>query len=315
VLLDARIQLPRTDDYGRTFQRLRYRFNRELSAKDTYLLKKHPTQFDRVVAWGNADGLIEEKRISGTIGKDDLLVPPTELTGPGPWWIAFPGRERTATSKSWGIGYISFVIRSYKASFGGKTVRTPTFRVRVAERKGTEAKLETWLVPPRGVETYKPGDWVILDTEWLHLHRNADDYCGPNAAYRRHLEENPQSWKTTWREARGNDLKVEVDGGTLLQRLPIVVRADKPEVRVTIRGGVGQVPIRFEGLASADGYGLYELLEYSIARLDQSVHGNDFWQTEYDAGSGSFSMSFNLPVDGKASSEWTLKQKPDTKHQ
>jgi len=307
VLLDARVQFPRTDDYGRTFQKLKYQFQREMDATNSYLLRRHARAFDRVVAYGNADGLIAEVRVTGNLQKGDLLVPPTELSGPAPWWVAFPGRTRRA-AKDWGFGYVSLVIRDYESSFDGKASRSPFLMVRVEQRVEEEAKLETWLVPPPDVKTYKPGDWVALDTEWLHLATNADDYGGPNEAYRKHLEENPRSWKTTYREVKGNSLQIEVDGGKLLQKLPIVIHAEQPEITVTIQGGVGFVPIRFEGLKTAGGYAVYELVNGEEKKLDQSAHGNDFWQTDHDAGSDSYKMTFNLPLDGKERSRWVLKR-------
>jgi hypothetical protein len=30
--------------------------------------------------------------------------------------------------------------------------------------------------------------------------------------------------------------------------------------------------------------------------LDQSVHGNDFWQTDYDAGTKTWSQTYNVPI-------------------
>ncbi len=302
VLVDARVQLPRTDDYGRTFQHLTYRFQRELDAANSYLLRRHARAFDSLVAYGNADGLIAEKRVTANLKKGDLLIPPTELTGPGPWWVAFPERDSKPT------GYVSLIIRDYAACFGGTLTRNPFLMARVEKREGDKASLETWFVPPPDVDTYKPGDWVTLDTEWVHLVTEADKYGGPNDAYRQHLAQTPRSWKTTHREVVGNTLDVEVKGGELLQRLPIVVRATEPKVTVTIQGGVGHVPIRFEGLRTADGYALYEQAGFRRNRLDQSVHGNDYWQTDYDARTNTYKMTFNLPLDGKATSTWVLKR-------
>jgi hypothetical protein len=307
VLLGATVQFPRSDDYGRTFQRLEYRFKRELDATGSYFLRRHARAFDNVVAYGNADGLIEERPVTGDLGKGDLLVPPTELAGPGPWWVSFPGRTRRGV-KEGGFGYVSLVVRGYEASLGGRTIRNPFLMVRVEERQEDEARLETWLVPPPEVKVYRPGDCVTLDTEWLHLHRNADDYGGPNEAYRKHLEANPHSWQTTYREVRGNNLRIETDGGRLLQELPIVIRARQPEVTVTVHGGVGHVPIRFEGLTAPSGYALYEALGDRLVPLDQSVHGNDFWQTDHDPETGTCRMSFNLPLDGRETSTWMLKR-------
>jgi hypothetical protein len=60
----------------------------------------------------------------------------------------------------------------------------------------------------------------------------------------RHLADNPNSWKTTYREAKGNDLKIDISGGKVLSAYPLVIQVEKPEVTVTIQGGIGAVPIR-----------------------------------------------------------------------
>jgi hypothetical protein len=203
-------------------------------------------------------------------------------------------------------GSRALVIRSFKASFGGRTFTEP----RISMPAMAARNLDLLIVPPKEVTDYKPGDTVEMDLEWITLPRTAEDYYGLNEAFRRHLADTPSSWKTVYREARGNDLKVTADGGAVLCHYPIVIRADKPEVKVEIRGGVGFVPVRFEGLPSAKGRALYRIDNGKEARLDQSVHGNDFWQTDYDAGTRSFKMSFNLPLDGLERSTWVLKPEP-----
>jgi hypothetical protein len=92
----------------------------------------------------------------------------------------------------------------------------------------------------------------------------------------------------------------------LLHRYPIIIAAAEPEVEVAIEGGVGAVPIRFEGLQSPTGHRLYRLQDGGRVPLDQSVHGNDFWQTDYDAESGTYKVSLNLPLDGVGKATWVL---------
>lgn len=305
VQIKATIQAPRSDDYGRTFQSLAYRFAKPVSADDAYLLRRHARAYDASIAYGNANGLLAEKLVTSDLSKGSLLVPPTELEGPGPWWIAFPGRG-PAESKTWAHGSVSLIIRSYEATFDGTKSPNPYLMARVEAVKGNTAKLETWVIPPPDVERFNTGDQIVLDTEWVHLHRTVKDYGGLNEAYRSHLADNPQSWKTTYREVTGNDLKVSVAGGALRQTYPIVIRAESPEVVVDLEGGLGFVPIRFEGLSTAQGYGMHEVQDGLRRRLDQSVHGNDFWQTDYDPTSKRYRMSFNLPVDGKPRSRWVF---------
>lgn len=304
--LKARIQLPRTDDYGRTYQTVAYEFLRTRSAANSFLMRRHADMFDGVVAYGNGDGLIAERRITDTLKAGDLLVPPTKLEGPAPWWIAFPERSRTGESKDWPIGYVSIVIRAYEESFGGQTSSQPHVQVRIAGRKGNEAKLDTWIVPPPTVKTFQPGDQVSMDTVWLHFVRNAGEFAGFNEAFRAHLEEHPQSWKTTYREVAGNAPAIEVQGGELIEQMPIVIRAGSSEVALTMQGGLAFAPVRFEGLDSTD-YAIYEIVDGQETKLDQSAMGNDFWQVEYDPSTGMYAMTFNLPVDGKATSHWVLK--------
>ena len=162
------------------------------------------------------------------------------------------------------------------------------------------------LTPPAGVVEFKPGDWVEMDLEWITLPRVADDFYGPNEAFRAHLAEFPASWRTVYREAAGNDLNITVEGGKVVRRYPVVIETTGDTVTVDIKGGVGFVPIRFDGLAHADGYALYEVVNGREVKLDQSVHGNDFWQTDYDAGNNTYRMSFNLPLDHKPASTWKL---------
>ena len=307
VALDAHVQVPRTDDYGRTFQKLKYVFTQNISAADSYFLRRHARAFDGSIAYGNADGLLAEVPVTAATKPGDLLVPPTKFTGPGPWWIAFPKRSRRG-KPDWGFGSVSLVIRDYQATFGGKDFPEPFVQARVTKVEDGEAMLETWLVPPPEVTAFQPGDRLTLDTEWVHLHRNADDYCGTNAAYRQHLEAHPQSWQTTWREVRENSPVIRVEGGSLKERLPAVIQVQQPTVTMHVTGGVGFLPVRFEGLKSSTSFTLTERINGADKPLDQAVHGQDFWQTDYDAKKGTYSISFNLPVDGKKTSTWVLNQ-------
>ena len=225
-----------------------------------------------------------------------------ELAGPGPFWLAFTGASETANRRAKPNGYRALIVRHYKAVIGGRTYTNPTFSAPV--HKTDPPNLDIELLPPAGIRQFSQGDRVELDLELITLPRFADDYYGPNETFRRHLAENPNSWKTTYREARGNDVELVVSGGRVSQSYPIVIRVDKPQVGVTIQGGIGAVPIRFEGLKNSKGYCLYQVIKGKRKPFDQSVHGNDFWQTDYDAATDSYAMTFNLPLDSLDKSQW-----------
>ena len=45
-------------------------------------------------------------------------------------------------------------------------------------------------------------------------------------------------------------------------------------------------------------------------KTDQAVHGNDFWETSFDPESKTYTLTYNLPLDGKTETTWFLKKIP-----
>ena len=307
VAVQAGVQTTRADDYVRTMQRLRYDFHRALPANEAYLFRMDG-QDQRIskIAYGHRAGLIEEHDLPSAAAPE--FINRVALSGDGPWWIAFPGSIPTTHERNWGTASRGLIIRSYRASFGGVQVDRPSITVPGDLKRHQRLTYDMMLTPPAGVVEFKPGDWVEMDLEWITVPRVADDYYGPNETFRAHLAENPKSWRTVHREAVGNDLDIAVVGGKVMRRYPIVIETSSDAVTVEIKGGVGFVPIRFDRLATADGYALYEVINGVETKLDQSVHGNDFWQTDYDTGSHTYRMSFNLPLDNKSESTWILRR-------
>jgi hypothetical protein len=301
----SQIQTLRTDDYARTFQKFTCKFESDVKPKDIWLFKLGRTHRYTTpeLVYGNGEGLVKQLDVEGSLNKDQVFLTPTEISGQGPWWVALPGAKHT-DGRDWGTGYRAVVIRDYKVIAGGKTYTNPTICAPVFNSNPNNIDIE--LLPPAEITDFKKGDSIQLDLELITLHRTADDYYGPNEVYRKHLKENPNSWKTTYREAKGNDLKVSASGGKVLNKYPVAIQADGDEVTVMIKGGVGAVPIRFEGLKSPGGYRLYQVVNGKRVNFDQSVHGNDFWQTDYDVLAGTYAVTYNVPLDGLAESKWTL---------
>jgi hypothetical protein len=312
VDLKAKIHTLRTDDYARTFSVLDYTFLKPITTKNSSFFRVggKPKIHTPVIAYGNKDGLIAEIQVPADAKKDSLLVDQLTLTGEGPWWVSFAGSKPTG-DRDWGTASRALIIRSYQVSLGGKIHSNPTISLPVVgEHPDGEKGVDLFLVPPKGVAEFKAQDHIRLDIEWITPPRIADDYYGPNETFRQHLTANPRSWKTVHREAKGNDLQVKVTGGTVLRNYPLMIQAAspaEPKVAFEITGGVGYVPVRFEGLSSPDGLALYQVIDGAEVMLDQSAYGNDFWQTDYDTESDSFKMSFNLPLDGLEKSKWVFR--------
>ena len=315
VALDARVHTLRTDDHARTFHHLKYTFQKELSAKDSYFFQMGPTGsfVTPKIAYGNRDGLISEREVPANLKPNDLFIETETLTGEGPWWITFPGASFT-NNRDWGTGSRALIIRSFHAIHGGRTYTNPTISMPVNQvQKDLGLDLNLHLVPPSEVITFQPGDSLEIDVEWITLPKVVDDYYGPNQSFRQHLAENPKSWKTTYREATANDLQVVANGGKVLNRYPIEIRAESSVVEVAIKGGAGYVPIRFHHLKSINGLALFEVTDGKEIQLNQAVRGNDFWQVDFDEADKTYQMTYNLPLDGKRESTWRLKTMSEAK--
>ncbi|MHC4370477.1 MAG: hypothetical protein ACYSW8_22935 [Planctomycetota bacterium] len=298
----ARVQTLRTDDYSRSFQRLSYTFTRDVSARKIWLFKLGRTYHYHTphIAYGNEAGLIAQKDAPNTLEANHLVLDHVTLAGSAPYWVAYPGATHIKGDKP--NGYRALIIRRYEVVVGDQIYTHPILSAPVYKANPTNLDIE--LLPP--VSRFGRGDRIELDLELITLPRNEEDYYGPNEAFRKHLTENPSSWKTTYREAKGNDLKLHVSGGKALSTYPVVIQVEKPEVAVKISGGVGAVPIRFTGLTSSTGVRLYRIVNGERVPFDQSVHGNDYWQTDYDPTTKTFSMTFNVPFDGLQESTWLL---------
>ena len=88
----------------------------------------------------------------------------------------------------------------------------------------------------------------------------------------------------------------------MLANQPLVITVDRSQrAEVAVAGGLGYVPITFTGLQRHRGYALERFSDGEWRRVDQSVHGHDFWQVGFDAERRTFRMTFNVPLDAHGS--------------
>ena len=60
---------------------------------------------------------------------------------------------------------------------------------------------------------------------------------------------------------------------------------------------MGYVLVTFAGLNDYRGWQLFKSNGGPLVAVDQSVHGNDYWQTDHDAPSGTWRITFNVSLD------------------
>ena len=102
-----------------------------------------------------------------------------------------------------------------------------------------------------------------------------------------------------WRAGLGGKdaRRVEVRKGRLIRLHPNVrVAAEDCRADFTISGGLGYVPITVTGLPTHRGGGF----TIDGTPCDQAVHGNDFWQTDFDPVSGTWSQTVTVSLPESA---------------
>jgi hypothetical protein len=110
--------------------------------------------------------------------------------------------------------------------------------------------------------------------------------------FREALTTSADTWQLVQREAAGNALQVDTRRGNVTRTFPLFLAVDADGcVQADVQGGVGWLPVTFTGLGSHRGYEL----RVGGRPFSQSVHGNDFWQTDYDPSTRRWSQTFNLP--------------------
>ena len=242
---------------------------------------------DRKIAVGNAGGLLREWNAQW--GGDTYRTEPIALEGKQPWVSLHETEFFSPADESGALANRGFVIRAWQARLGGQPAAP-----HVAERGIGKAPRDSSLidlVPPPGIDRLLPGDFVEATLEHLVLPRFAEDYYGPDAALRAALAEAGNTWRMVHREASGNARELKLQRGSLQHRHPdIRIATEAGNAGFTLTGGLGHVPVTFTGLPSHDGFRL--LIDGQP--LDQGVHGNDFWQTDYDASTGTWSRTYNL---------------------
>jgi len=287
------VSLARTDDIVRAVYRIRLdaqqiidfsRFVLFQIGADTYT-----STSEREMAFGNETGLMKEWNTQW--GGNTYRMEPLECTGRLPWISLHEGAlksiQKTGAGANRGI-----VIRSWKARLAGKDAAPWIAEHGVTRNKEDASTLD--LVPPPGVKRLESGDFVEATIEHIVMPQFAKDYYGPNEALRTALTRDENTWRMIQREALGNERRIEMKHGMLQHTWPaITISSEKDQVEFTLTNGLGYVPMTFTGLSLSTGYALF----IDDQPLNQSIHGNDFWQTDYDAESKTWSQTFNVPMD------------------
>ena len=290
------VSLARTDDIVRGVYSVRMDVKQPVDFSRLVLFQIGADTYsytgERKMAVGDVTGLVREWDTQW--GGDGYRTSPLECVGEVPWVSLHEAVRRSGAERgAWANRGI--VIREWRARLGGKDARPW-----VAEHgavAGGKATSTLDIVPPPDVTQLEAGDFVEATIEHLVLPQAAADYYGPNEPLRAALATMHDSWRLAHREAVGNARRVKVRKGRLVRLHPDVrVTAEDGRAEFTITGGIGYVPITVKGLPTHRG-GTFTI---DGTPYDQAVHGNDFWQTDFDPETGTWSQTVTVPLPESA---------------
>jgi hypothetical protein len=249
------VSVPAANDHLRTFLRLRYDVRKPVRWQRLAFFQLGADFYNDVparrVAIGDVTGLREEWEPRRA--KDEYDRASLPFAGEGAW-LSVHGVEREALKKGHAMASRGLIVRSWRAVLGGKSAAPHVSTFCNEWGKGNH-KTSVELSPPPGLTELQPGDFVEAELELVVFPADAAAYYGPDNALRDFLTREADTWRPVHREAKGNALQPIAKRGVITKSYPLVITADDEQhAQVTIKGGLGHVPVTFAGLKSPKGH-------------------------------------------------------------
>lgn len=210
-------------------------------------------------AWLGADGTVHEADVP-TDGS--LAVAGEPLSEEAPFTCLYPHPS----------GNVAFIVRSFRASLGGETLRAPALSVR-----GFEDTTEMFLTLPPGTRLAK-GDWVEMDVVLLPFGTERHDWRVAADERERFCIDPPRV--------------AAVHRGTKQADFPSWVRAQDGVAEVTLAGGTDWLPLIVDGFPDATPPLVFEY-HHGWLLMDAQIRGLDYYQV-YPSREGG--CGFVIPV-------------------
>jgi hypothetical protein len=297
--LEYAVSLYRTDDITRGVYRFRYDVRQALEFSKLVFFQCGGYQYsytrEKKFAIGDENGLVKEWDTQW--GGFNYRTGRMELKGKVPWismheavkFVNFMNDQGAWANRG-------LVLRKWDARLGGRSAAPWVAEIGITLH-GQDTSLIDFL-PPEGLTGLQPGDYVEAEIVHVVVPQYAADYYGPNENLRQALRENENTWKMIYREASGNDLEVRVRrGGKLEHTYPICIRAIDQEVHFDVTGGLAYVPVTIRGLKNYRDYRLDHLVDGAWVAVDQSYHGNDYWQVDFNPSEQRWEITYSLALD------------------
>ena len=305
--LDYTFYLNRSDDYLRVYYKINIEaleavsFNRfDIFQLGGDIYNIHNTQS---VVYGNDAG--NQGTFTPTNnGSNSYTTAEIALTGSNPWVWAGDGLSYAGAESGIDIDTNNgMIIRDYKATLNGVENNTPYFRERsssIGYSAGQNLNINPTsycIVPPPGTTSFAAGDTIELLVEVVVFPKLDGDYYGPNSNFEEALALYGNSYELLYRESLGNTINAASPTNTIDSLYPLTVETIDNTGLVSITGGKGYVPLVFSGLTNSSNPELWKASDSCWELVDQSVHGKDFWQTNFNSQTRTFDLIYNVNQD------------------
>ncbi len=321
------VNLPRTNDVCRAYHTFKYTFLKDTSFDRLVFYQMGGDNFNdnkyTTMAVGNDAGLVDIT-IDGTTYKGEFEVPVynkaqyvgtsnkmqrLDIPGEG-LWVAMMGWQPCNYKVAPGSNRM-LAVREYNATINGKAYTKPALSLYHTYDGGKYSCIGVELSPPADCgDLIKKGSVVEGTVEWLNLPVNKDEYYGPSDG----INSIPSSYFNTYKAAQvyahNGKFTVSAKVGKVVKNTPIHVEcasdqaSGKTVAEITVTGGRGYVPLTFTSVKGYSGYELQVKKGSKWQKVDQSVHGNDYWQTYYDVNKKTYELTFNVEHLGEKTQQY-----------
>jgi len=297
IALSYSASLQRSDDYSRGYHQVSINVVSNVSFSrlvffqvpaDTYAYNNGTN-----LAYGDIDHTNATRTWYATGGLNKNIGTAVALTNNQPWVsIASSGQESAYRPAAKG-----YVIRSWNARINGVTNVPPYLIEHSLGNSSSTPGSSLDLVPPPGVTTLQPGDYVQAVIERFYVPESPGDYYGPDQNLNQAVTNYGNTYAMAVREAIGNNLAVNMQSGTLIQTLPAIkIGLNSEFAQFAITGGLNYGPVTFMGASTYQYPTIEELVGTNWIMINQSVNGNDFWQADFNGTNRTWDITFNLKL-------------------
>jgi hypothetical protein len=293
----------RSDDYNRGFYKIQLKVLKDVDfdrldifqlAAPTYHYSTSDT-----LAYGNENGLISRWASIKESDTDKKRPKAEACIGKIPWFSFGSTKLSPNQDTDFIGGNKGFIIRKWNAKINSVNCASPSWQ-EYYTKEGNHGPAGSIIniTLPEGCHSLKEGDYIEAEIEMVILPLTVQQYYGTDTEFIQYFTNHSHNWQLVYREAKGNRITVELKGNEVLHSYPIVIRTKHNKALFSIKGGIGYIPLRIEGLTSYKNPKLFEKTNGKWVEIDQSHYGKDFWQTDFDSETGTYQITYNVKAYG-----------------